>query len=124
MSLRQKVYEGVLSNFKEEVRRNPDADFTPKIQELAARFLKQENEREQHLIHSLLLDLYEGDTQSLRKDITKVITLGTAKSVPSHRAELLRFLCEELSLHTEEDFSDILALCDRLESGDEGDENE
>jgi len=119
MSLRLKMYEKLLTEFKEEVRCNPDADFTQEIQGLAAEFIKMEQERKQRIANSLLLGLYEGDTQSLKRDITKLIMLGPAKAVPSQRVELLRCICGILSLHTKEDFSHILAECDRLEGADE-----
>jgi len=112
-------YDKPLLKFKEEVRRNPDADFTQEIRELAAGFIKMEQEREQSVINRLLLGLYGEDTRALRRDITKVIALGTAKAAPAQRAELLRCVCEVLALHTKEDFSGILAACDRLESADE-----
>lgn len=118
MSLHQKWYQANLSEFKEEVCRNPDADFTQYIQELAAKFIKRENEREKSNIHAMMLSLYEGDTQLLMRDITKVMMLGTAKAAPSQRTALFRSLCEILSLHTKEDFSDIIAMCERIEEED------
>jgi len=111
--------ETLLSKFKDEVRRDPDADFTPVIQELAATLIKRKKYREQHVINTLLLGLYENDARALRRDITKVIALGTAKATPAQRTELLRCVCEVLSLHTKEDFSEILAECDRLAGADE-----
>jgi len=110
--------ETLLSDFKEEVRRDPDADFTQKIRELADTLIRRKRYREQRVINTLLLGLYENDARSLRRDITKIITLGTAKATPAQRVELLRCLCEGLSLHTKEDFSGILEECGRLE-GDE-----
>lgn len=122
MSLRQKINEAILSEFKEEVRRNPDADFTPYIQALAAKFIQEENERkkarEKSMINTLLLNLYEGDTHSLMRDITKVMMLGTTKAAPSQRTALLPCICEALSLHTKEDFSSVIAVCEELEGTD------
>ena len=92
MSLRQKWYQANLSEFKEEVCRNPDADFTQYIQELAAKFIKRENEREKSNIHAMMLSLYEGDTQLLMRDITKVMMLGTAKAACSG-ASVRYYLC-------------------------------
>lgn len=123
MSLSQKIYEKILSDFKDEVLRDPDADHTPSIKKFAAESAKWESARKKSVINMLLLGLYDGDTQSLRRDITKVIVLGTAKADPSQRGPLFRCLCEELSLHTQEDFSDILARCDEIEASrmeDEG----
>jgi len=118
MSLLLKRYEKLLTEFKEEVRRNPDADFTQEIQELTAEFIEMEQQRRQRIINSFLLGLYERDTRALRRDITKVITLGTAKAALSQRAKLLRRVCYGFNLHTKEDFSRLLAECDRLEAAD------
>ena len=122
MSLRQKIYEKLLSDFRDEVLRDPDADVTPSIQKLAAVFTNWENKRAKDAINTLLIGLNDGDTQALRQDITKVIVLGTAKAAPAQRGAIFRNLCEELSLHTKEDFSDILANCDRIEASRAEDE--
>lgn len=113
MSLLQKIYQARLSEFKEEIRRAPNADFTPYIQKLAAEFAEREKKRGKRAVDTLLLNLYEGDVQSLERDITKIIVFGTEKAEPSQRAGLLRCICEAASLRTKEDFDNILAICQR-----------
>jgi len=87
MSLRQELYEAILSNFKEKVRCDPDADFTQEIQSLAAEFIEMEKEREHIVIFNL-----------------RVI----ADEVGAPLRDIIK-----------EEFSRILAECDRLEAADE-----
>lgn len=65
-------HEILLSKFKEEVCRDPDADFTSSIQTVAAEFRKMEAEREQGVINTLFLNLYALDAHSLRRDLSKL----------------------------------------------------
>lgn len=75
MSLSQKIYEAQLTELKNEISRNPDADFTPHIKEFAAEIIKRENKREKdfkkRIVDTLLLDLYDGDAEALERDIMK-----------------------------------------------------
>lgn len=116
MSLLQKIYQARLSELKKEICRNPDADCTPCLQKFAAEFAEREKKRGKRAIDTLLLNLYEGDVQSLERDITKIIVFGTEKAKPSQRAEVLRCICDAASLHTNEDFATILAICQRAPS--------
>ncbi|NBI09970.1 hypothetical protein D1641_08050 [Colidextribacter sp. OB.20] len=123
MSLIQKKYEAILSKFKEEISSNPDADFTPYTQELMATLAVELRAREQlgekRTLNLLLLGLYKGNPKKLKRDITKVMMTGAPKAVTSQTAPspglLFLNLCRELSLHTKEDFADILAVCDQIE---------
>ena len=111
MSLLQKIYQARLLELKKEVCRDPDADCTPCLQKFAAEFAEREKKRGKRAIDTLVLNLYEGDLRSLERDITKIIVFGTEKAKPSQRAEVLRCICEAASLHTNEDFANILAIC-------------
>lgn len=124
MALIRNLYEADLILFKEEVRRNPDADFMPRIRELANEFQDWEDKRKKNAIRLMLLNLYEEDVQSLRRDITKVIVMGAEKAMPSQRGPLFCCLCDLLSLHTKEDFADILAMCDQMEKDSAEDEDQ
>lgn len=118
MALLQKMYEARLSELKEEVCRNPDADFTPVIQTLAAEFAEREKAREENVINKILR--YGKDIQAFRQElrlyVTKISLADSAKPVPSSYVPLFRWLCEVLSLQTKEDLSDILAMCDQIEN--------
>lgn len=123
MSSLQKEYEIILSKFKEEICREPEADFTPYIRELAAKLSVRTKERGRNVISTLLLNLYGQDTDSLAKDITLLkikfkMAGGPANAAPSQRAELLPYLCEALSPYIREDFPDILKMCEyRMKNG-------
>lgn len=66
----------MLTAFKEDVLRNPNADFTSSIQALAAEFRKLEKEREKRLLDALFLTLYERDAKALRRDLAKLSVFG------------------------------------------------
>lgn len=110
MSLRQKLYRAYLTEFKEEVCRNPNADFTPRIQGLAAKF----GSHEKNFVDELFLTLYDGDAHSLKMDLC---ALGTAKPAekagPSERKALLQCLYKTLSPYIEPNFSTIIAVCNQ-----------
>ena len=108
-------HEMLLSKFKEEVGRDPDADFTSSIQTVAAEFRKMETEREQGVINTLFLNLYALDAHSLRRDLSKLAILGTAKATPSQRTALLRCLYGVLSLYIQDDFSAVTSMCEQVE---------
>ena len=74
-------HEMLLSKFKEEVGRDPDADFTSSIQTVAAEFRKMEAEREQGVINTLFLNLYALDAHSLRRDLS---WHGESYALPAH----------------------------------------
>lgn len=94
----QVPYEKLLENFKEEVRCNPDADFTDYILGLADEFIKRENEI---VFKELILNLYAQNMGSLKAALTKVRMLGRqdVKAKLSNRKILLQFLCETLSIY-------------------------
>lgn len=143
MSLSQKIYEAQLTELKNEISRNPDADFTPRIKGFAAEITKRENKREKdfkkRIVDTLLLDLYDGDAEALERDImkrvisrlllglygeddstlmtdiTKVIVLGTRKAERADIRRLFPCICDVLSLHTKEDFADTIEMCTVLE---------
>ena len=105
--------EKLLDDFKEEVRRDPDADLDPQIKDLAAEFAKRRTECEKNIFDELFLYLYAQNTASLERELTKLRMLRpTKKAAPSERADLLPHLCEALSSHIKKDFSDIIAMCD------------
>ncbi len=114
----RETFEMILSEFKEEVCHNPDTDVIPYIQKLVAEYNMMEAARVERVIHTLFRNLYEGNAQSLRIDLTKVMMLDTANAASlqcADRAELLQCLYRALSSHIGEDFSDIIAMCDQIE---------
>ena len=112
VEIAQETYEKILEDFKEEVLRDPDADFTPRIQALADEVIKLENECKKSVIVTLLLNLYERDIDSLTSVLARLITLKPAKKAGlSERTDLLPCLCGALSSHMKEDFSDLIAMC-------------
>ena len=111
----QEKYKMILSEFKEEILRDLDDDFTPRIQELAADFNVREKERARNVVIPLLLNLYGQDTRSLERDLTKFKVLGKSARIElSQRAELLPCLYGALSGYLKEDFSNIIAACNRI----------
>lgn len=128
MSIAPKRYEAVLRDFRNEVRSDPNADFTPFVQRLmeipAAELRGRENLGEQRVINTLLLALYEGDSTALNRQITKLMLANAApgaapvteKVVPSERGHVFLCLCDMLSLRTKEDFAGVIAMCEKLRS--------
>ena len=111
----RKTYEELLENFKEEVRRDPGGDFAPRIQELTAEAVRRRNERARNVIITLLLNLYEQDTDLIEKVLTRLAVLKPSKKArPSECTDLLPYLCEALSAYIKEDLSDLIAMCERL----------
>ncbi len=108
-------HERLLSEFKDEVCHDPNADVTASIQTLAAEFRKMEKEREISVINTLFLNLYALDAHSLRRDIGKLSLLGTAKAKPSQRVDLLQCLYGAMSLYIQDDFTEIIAMCEEVE---------
>ena len=100
----------LVEQIKEDVCRNSDANLIPYVFE----FREMEKDCERNLIHTLMLNLYAQDVQSLRRDLAKIEVLGTAQaSSPSQRSALLRCLFGVVSLYI--DCSDLLALCGQIE---------
>ncbi len=150
MALMHKVYEAELTELKKEICRNPDADFTPRIKELAAEIVKQGNKREKNfkkqIVETLLLDLYSGDAEALERDImkravgklllglygeddrtlmtdiTKVMMLGTHKAERADIRKLFPCICDALSLRTKEDFADTIEMCTVLKEAREAED--
>jgi len=150
MALMHKVYEAELTELKKEICRNPDADFTPRIKELAVEIVKRGNERQKNfkkqIVSTLLLDLYSGDGEALERDImkrvigkllldlyggydrtlmtdiTKVMMLGTHKAECADIRKLFPCICDALSLHTKEDFADTIEMCNVLEAAREAED--
>lgn len=107
----QKEYEEILEKFKEEIRRHPDDDFTQVIEILADKFRVRKNERKNGVVDTLLLNLYGQDTDSLKRDLTKIKVLGQSRIKRPAPDDLLPHLCEALSLRTKEERSDIIMEC-------------
>lgn len=103
-------HERLLAKFKDDVSRNPSADFAPSIRALAAEFRKLEKEREKRLVDALFLNLYGMDAKSLRRDLGKLAVLGTAQPAPSQRIALLRCLFGVLALYGQEHFPETYAM--------------
>lgn len=99
----------LVEKIREDVCRNPDANLIPYVFE----FREMEKDCERNLIHTLMLNLYAQDVQSLRRDLAKIEVLGIAPAPPSQRAALLRCLYGVAFLYF--DLSDLLALCDQVE---------
>lgn len=115
MALVPGIHERLLSEFKDEVCRNPSADFAPRIAALATEFRRQEKEREMSVINTLFLNLYALDAHSLRRDLSKLVVFGAAKAKPSQRVSLLRCLYGAVGLYIQDDFSQIVAMCEQVE---------
>lgn len=113
VNLKYTDYNTILSDFKDAICRNPEADFTQMIGKLAYKFTLIEKTGERHAVNILLLNLYPGDPLSLQRDIMKAITGGTKKVVPSQREELFQFVCGVFGWRTPEDFYGLLEICDR-----------
>ncbi len=126
MALMHKVYEAELTELKKEICRNPDADFTPRIKELAAEIVKQGNKREKNfkkqIVETLLLGLYGEDDRTLMTDITKVMMLGTHKAERADIRKLFPCICDALSLRTKEDFADTIEMCTVLKEAREAED--
>ena len=104
-------HEMLLSNFKDEVCKNPTADFTPNIKAFAAEFRKLEKEREKRLLDVLFLTLYERDAKALRRDLAKLSVFGGKAEVePSQRIALLRCLYGVLALYVKDHFPETYAM--------------
>lgn len=108
-------HEMLLSKFKEEVCRDPDADFAPRIAALADKFREQETKRFNGAFFMLLLELYEGSIPSLKRDLLKIRLLGTAKATPSQRIAILQCVYGIISLYIKDDFAGIIAICEDVE---------
>ena len=89
MALLHKIYGVILSDFKKEICRDPDADFTSRIQELAAEFGK----REKSVIDKLFLTLYDQDALSLKTDLCKLRASNPAKAAPSDKQRTTLLAC-------------------------------
>lgn len=115
MALVPGIHERLLSEFKDEVCRNPAADFAPRIAALADKFREQENKRFNGAFFLMLLNLYEADIHSLKRDLLKTKLLGAAKATPAQRTELLRCVYRVMSLYIQDDFERLIALCEQAE---------
>ena len=115
MALVPGIHERLLSEFKDEVCQNPDADFTPRIAALVAEFREHECKRISGAFFMLLLKLYKSDIPTLKRDLLKIQLLTTAKAKPSQRAELLQFIYEIMSLYID-DFNRLIAICEIAEA--------
>lgn len=109
-------HERLLSQFKDEVCRNPEADFALSIAALADKFREQETKRVNSAFFLLLLELYEGDIPSLKRDLLKVRLLGKAKAKLSQRVSILQCVYGIISLYVEDDFAGIIAKCEDVEA--------
>ena len=105
----QEKLEMILSEFKAELCRNLDADFSPYEQMLSDEYLMMRAACTESIIKTLLLNLYGGDTQSLIRDSTKAVLLGTKRINRTSRTDLLQCLYGALASYIGEDFSAILA---------------
>ena len=115
-------HEKILTDLAEEIRRNPDAEFTSKIKTLATDFREMETASAKNVVKSLLLNLYglgsaKLDAKQLRRDIAKVSVFGGGKSpTSSERVALLRCLYDALSFFVQGDFTEIIETCDQIEA--------
>lgn len=114
------TYESLLSFFKEDVRRSPDADFTSAIQELAEKFRKSEREREKRFVDTLFLALYGADEKSLRRDLAKLSVFGKAEVDPSQRVALLRCLYRVLAPYVKDYFPETYAMVEAASGAEKG----
>lgn len=109
-----------MTEFKEKICQNPDADFISAIQMLASEFRQMEKEREIRLIHSLFLNLYALDARSLKIDLSKIAFLGAAKATSNQRITLLRCLYGAIALYIQDGFSEIIEMCEQTEESSSG----
>jgi len=103
--------EVILSEFKRTVCRDPDIDVTSFTDDLLGEYYTMENVYIERIIKNLFLNLYAEDVQSLERDITKIKVMPGAAS--GDRAKLLQTLYWALSSYIGEDFSWIIARCDK-----------
>ncbi len=101
-------YERFLSRFKDDLPQNPDA-----VKKYAAELREIEGGNERQLLRTLLLELYDGEVDSLKRDLLKSQMLGAAKATPTERAVLLRYLYRAVSLYvTQDNFAEFLDMLD------------
>ncbi len=114
--------EQILSKFKEEICRNPNADFTLYIERLLDEYDGIKAACVERVIGTLLLNLYGQDVSSLKRDQIKlqVMVYSVKKTAidltPNQRTELLPSLYGALASYIGEDFSAIIAACDKIEA--------
>ncbi len=99
-------YERFLSRFKDDLPQNPDA-----VKKYAAELREIEGGNERQLLRTLLLEFYDGEVDSLKRDLLKTQMLGAAKATPTERAVLLRYLYGVVSLYIQ-DFAEFLDMLD------------
>ncbi len=111
--------EMLLSVFEEKVCCDPDTDVISYTEDLLAEYEMIEEACIERVIHTLFLNLYEEDALSFRRDIIKVRLLSTEKAAPpqcTDRTNLLQHFYGALSSYIGEDFSDIIAMCDKAKA--------
>lgn len=86
------IYRGLLTKFKDDVRSNPNADFSSYIQAFAAELVKAEKRHEKSMVRELLLALYAKNSNSLRQALCR-LEMPNAPSCPrASRTMLLQSL--------------------------------
>lgn len=105
-------FEKILSEYKKDVCRDPDADYEPYTQKLEALVGTMRKACAERILTVILLNLYPTDAQLLGQDVAKamVYSAGKAASLPfgTDRRVLLQCLCDALSSYIGEDFSLII----------------
>jgi len=109
--------EEILSEFKKEVCCEPDPDVTLFAEVLENEYSIMEKVCRERIIKMLFLNLYAEDAHSLEQDLKLVEIMP--KLTPGGRAELLPTLYGALSSYIGEDFSWIIARCDKVEGRQE-----
>lgn len=113
-----------LSQFKEEIRRNPDTDVTPYTQMIADQFKEWNRECDERMIIIFFLKLYEYNVKSLRRDLCrlepqevlcKLRALDTSRARFRRRA-LLTGRCYKDYIDPERTLSWAIELCDQVEA--------
>ncbi len=107
--------EFILSDFKEAVCAKSYVDFNIYTDMLVYEYDMLETVCEKRIFKILFLNLYAQDAQSLKIAITKLNMFGETGVVPSKRMELLSGLYGALSSYIGEDFSSLMAMCDKVE---------
>lgn len=110
--------ELILSEFAEEICRNPDADFSLFTDELANWYDMLAETCLKRVIKTLLLNLYAQDANSFKAAVTKIKMKLFDQTIitPEQRQELLACLYGALSSYIGEDFSWLIATCDKVKA--------
>lgn len=107
--------ELILLELKEELCHNPNANISAYSDKLVCEYDTFETACFHRIFKTLLFNLYAQDVKSLNIALTKIKMqiLNRAEITPEQRTKLLQCLYGALSSYIGEDFSSIIAMCDK-----------